>query len=47
MQKSIHLDYLYDNLLFAVEKGFPWDQICLVVKFAEDLLTYSLGMKSL
>lgn len=43
MRQAIHLDFLYDNLMFAAEKGFPWNHVCLVVKFAENVLTNSLG----
>lgn len=43
MRQAIHLDFLYDNLMFAAEKGFPWNHVCMVVKFAENVLTNSLG----
>ncbi|XP_052066147.1 uncharacterized protein C8orf74 homolog [Mytilus californianus] len=43
MRQAIHLDFLYDNLMFAAEKGFSWDHVCLVAKFAENVLTNSLG----
>ncbi|KAK3579122.1 hypothetical protein CHS0354_022142 [Potamilus streckersoni] len=38
LQQDIHLDYLYEVLTFAAEKGFPWGQVAHVVKLAESLL---------
>ena len=38
MQRSIHLDFLYDNIMFAVSKGFSWDKVVTVFEFASELL---------
>ena len=38
MQKSIHLDFLYDNMMFAVDKGFSWDKVVAVLEFSAELL---------
>ncbi|XP_045160414.1 uncharacterized protein C8orf74 homolog [Mercenaria mercenaria] len=37
MQESIKLDFLFDGMNFAVEKGFPWNKVAFVVMFAEKL----------
>ena len=38
MQQSIHLDFLYDSLMFVVEKGFCWEKAANVVLFADRIL---------
>lgn len=38
MQRSIELDYFYDNIMFAVNKGFSWDKVVTVFEFAGKLL---------
>ncbi|KAH3831731.1 uncharacterized protein C8orf74 homolog isoform X1 [Dreissena polymorpha] len=38
MQKSIHLDFLFDTLMFVTEKGFKWDQVATVCNFADRLV---------
>ncbi|XP_033738398.1 uncharacterized protein C8orf74 homolog [Pecten maximus] len=43
MRQDIHLDFLYECLMFTVEKGFPWDQVCAAVDFSEQLLQESIG----
>ncbi|XP_021373463.1 uncharacterized protein C8orf74 homolog isoform X2 [Mizuhopecten yessoensis] len=43
MRQDIHLDFLHDCLMFAVEKGFSWDQVCVAVEFSEQLLQESIG----
>ncbi|XP_060083266.1 uncharacterized protein C8orf74 homolog [Ylistrum balloti] len=43
MRHDIHLDFLYECLMFAVEKGFSWDQVCAAVDFSEQLLQESIG----
>lgn len=43
MQKSIHLDYLYDILMFCVEKGFQWEHVCTTVQVSDQLLIESIG----
>ncbi|XP_007517297.1 uncharacterized protein C8orf74 homolog isoform X2 [Erinaceus europaeus] len=40
---SILLDTLYDSLIFAVGKGFPWTKVALVVRFTEELLQETKG----
>uniref|UniRef100_A0A9L0TGH7 Chromosome 2 C8orf74 homolog n=1 Tax=Equus caballus TaxID=9796 RepID=A0A9L0TGH7_HORSE len=37
-RRSILLDILYESIIFAVGKGFPWVEVAKVVKFAEELL---------
>ncbi|XP_005107063.3 uncharacterized protein C8orf74 homolog [Aplysia californica] len=37
-QKAPFINFIYDNIIFAVEKGFPWDHVSLVVKFAHEFL---------
>ena len=43
MQRSIHLDFLYDNLMFAVNKGFSWDKVVTVFDFGSELLSEIKG----
>ncbi|XP_009210777.3 uncharacterized protein C8orf74 homolog [Papio anubis] len=42
-RRSILLDTLYDSIIFAVGKGFPWVQVAQVVKFTEELLRETKG----
>ncbi|XP_064606957.1 uncharacterized protein C8orf74 homolog isoform X2 [Liolophura sinensis] len=42
-RESIHLDFLYDSIMFASEKGFPWGQVSQVMSTAEELLTGTKG----
>ncbi|XP_074143649.1 uncharacterized protein C8orf74 homolog [Sminthopsis crassicaudata] len=37
-RKNILLDILYDGIVFAVEKGFPWSSVVEVARFTEELL---------
>uniref|UniRef100_A0A4X2LCI7 Chromosome 8 open reading frame 74 n=1 Tax=Vombatus ursinus TaxID=29139 RepID=A0A4X2LCI7_VOMUR len=37
-RKNILLDILYDGIVFAVEKGFPWPAVVEVARFTEELL---------
>ncbi|KAB0339923.1 hypothetical protein FD754_023544 [Muntiacus muntjak] len=37
-RRSILLDTLYESIIFAVGKGFPWGEVAQVVKFTEELL---------
>jgi hypothetical protein len=37
MQEAIKLDFLFDSMNYAVEKGFPWNKVAFVVKFADKL----------
>lgn len=43
-RESILLDALYESLLFAGGKGFPWAQVPQVVRFTEELLSETRGM---
>ncbi|XP_013396651.1 uncharacterized protein C8orf74 homolog [Lingula anatina] len=38
VKQIIQLDYLYDTIMFAIEKGFAWSQVCLVVQLSMELL---------
>uniref|UniRef100_A0A8C5V3D2 Uncharacterized protein n=1 Tax=Microcebus murinus TaxID=30608 RepID=A0A8C5V3D2_MICMU len=42
-RRSILLDVLYDSVVFAVGKGFPWAEVAQVVKFTEELLRETKG----
>ncbi|XP_069341425.1 uncharacterized protein C8orf74 homolog [Eulemur rufifrons] len=42
-RRSILLDTLYDSIVFAVGKGFPWAEVAQVVKFTEELLRETKG----
>ncbi|KAL6064642.1 hypothetical protein STEG23_030339 [Scotinomys teguina] len=42
-RRSILLDTLYDSIIFAVGKGFPWVEVVQVVKFTEELLKETKG----
>ncbi|XP_001493853.1 uncharacterized protein C8orf74 homolog [Equus caballus] len=42
-RRSILLDILYESIIFAVGKGFPWVEVAKVVKFAEELLRETKG----
>lgn len=43
LRNAIYVDFLYDNLMFAVEKGFTWRQVCTVVTFCDGILKDSKG----
>ena len=43
MQTSIKLDFLYDNLMFAVDKGFSWDKVVAILEFSAELLKEITG----
>ncbi|XP_005373862.1 PREDICTED: uncharacterized protein C8orf74 homolog [Chinchilla lanigera] len=43
LRRSILLDALYDSVLFAAGKGFPWVQVARAVKFTEELLVETKG----
>ncbi|XP_048764447.1 uncharacterized protein C8orf74 homolog [Ostrea edulis] len=38
LRNAVYVDFLYDNLTFAVEKGFSWKQVCAVVTFCDGIL---------
>ncbi|XP_008149072.1 uncharacterized protein C8orf74 homolog [Eptesicus fuscus] len=42
-RRSILLDTLYESIIFAVGKGFPWVEVVKVVKFTEELLKETKG----
>ncbi|EGW10349.1 Uncharacterized protein C8orf74-like [Cricetulus griseus] len=42
-RRSILLDTVYDSIIFAVGKGFPWVEVVQVVKFTEELLKETKG----
>ncbi|XP_016065794.1 PREDICTED: uncharacterized protein C8orf74 homolog [Miniopterus natalensis] len=42
-RRSILLDILYESVIFAVGKGFPWVEVVKVVKFTEELLKETKG----
>ncbi|KAM6149634.1 uncharacterized protein C8orf74 homolog [Erethizon dorsatum] len=43
LRRSIVLDALYDSVLFAAGKGFPWVEVARAGKFAEELLVETKG----
>lgn len=44
LRNAIYVDFLYDNLMFTVEKGFTWRQVCTVVTFCDGILKDSKGI---
>uniref|UniRef100_A0A673UAQ3 Chromosome 8 open reading frame 74 n=1 Tax=Suricata suricatta TaxID=37032 RepID=A0A673UAQ3_SURSU len=46
-RRSILLDTLYESIIFAVGKGFPWVEVVKVVKFTEELLKETKGPQTL
>ncbi|KAM9194549.1 uncharacterized protein C8orf74 homolog [Dugong dugon] len=42
-RRSILLDTLYESIVFAVGKGFPWVKVAQVAKFTEELLQEAKG----
>ncbi|XP_028652215.1 uncharacterized protein C8orf74 homolog [Erpetoichthys calabaricus] len=43
LRAGICLDFVYENILFAVNKGFPWKAVGVVAKLSEELLTDTKG----
>ena len=43
-QASMKVDYLYDALMYAVNKGFPWEQSCTVYALAYSMISATSGM---
>ncbi|KAM6221072.1 uncharacterized protein C8orf74 homolog [Rhynchocyon petersi] len=43
LRRSILLDILYESIIFAVGKGFPWVKVIQVIKFTEELLEETKG----
>ncbi|XP_007902657.1 uncharacterized protein C8orf74 homolog isoform X2 [Callorhinchus milii] len=44
LKPGILLDYLYNAIMFAVQKGFPWPNVVLVARFSEELLEETMGI---
>ncbi|XP_078590782.1 uncharacterized protein C8orf74 homolog [Branchiostoma floridae x Branchiostoma japonicum] len=44
MRQDILLDYLYDNFMFAVGKGFPWSQAVLCMELAAEMQKECQGL---
>ncbi|XP_073088875.1 uncharacterized protein C8orf74 homolog [Manis javanica] len=42
-RRGILLDTLYESVIFAVSKGFPWAKVAKVVQFTEELLKETKG----
>ena len=42
-QHTILLDYVYDTLMHAISRGFPWDQACTVFTLAYSMISLSKG----
>ena len=43
LRTQIRVDFLYDNISFAAEKGFPWSHIQTVLTFADGFLKMTKG----
>ncbi|XP_067678544.1 uncharacterized protein C8orf74 homolog [Haliotis asinina] len=43
LKAAIYIDYLYDNVMFAAEKGFSWHQVSVILQFALDFLQQCQG----
>ncbi|XP_071119441.1 uncharacterized protein C8orf74 homolog isoform X1 [Haliotis cracherodii] len=43
LKAAIYVDYLYDNVMFAAEKGFSWHQVTVILQFALDFLQQCQG----
>uniref|UniRef100_UPI00398F84E3 uncharacterized protein C8orf74 homolog isoform X1 n=2 Tax=Pristiophorus japonicus TaxID=55135 RepID=UPI00398F84E3 len=43
LKPGILLDYLYNTIIFAAEKGFPWPSVALAEHFSEELLYETEG----
>ena len=46
LQRAILLDYLYDSLMFTVDKGMAWPHVCHLFDMAKQLQDESIGKKS-
>lgn len=42
-RRGIHLDFLYDNLMFMAKSGFPWNEVCTCVDIANEMIEESRG----
>ncbi len=42
-RRSIHLDVLYDSLMFCAEKGFSWDHISPVLIIVDQMIQETKG----
>ncbi|XP_062926996.1 uncharacterized protein C8orf74 homolog [Mobula hypostoma] len=43
LKPGILLDYLYDTIIFAADKGFPWPSVAVAVCFSQELLCETKG----
>ncbi|XP_071483750.1 uncharacterized protein C8orf74 homolog [Diadema antillarum] len=43
MRESILLDFLYESLMYGVQKGFPWSQVCSVLRMAAEFHQGTVG----
>ncbi|XP_069742721.1 uncharacterized protein C8orf74 homolog isoform X2 [Narcine bancroftii] len=43
LKPGILLDYLYNTIIFAAEKGFPWPSVAMAVSFSQELLCKTKG----
>ncbi|XP_064627005.1 uncharacterized protein C8orf74 homolog isoform X2 [Lineus longissimus] len=43
LQQSILLDFLYDSLMFPIEKGFSWKEVCLLFTLAKEMQEETIG----
>merc|ERR1711894_13162 len=43
LQRGILLDYLYDSLMFTVEKGMPWPHVCALLTLAKQVQDEGIG----
>nr|XP_006816643.1 PREDICTED: uncharacterized protein C8orf74 homolog [Saccoglossus kowalevskii] len=44
MRESILLDYYYDNIIFAVNQGFPWSQVCEIFQLSKEIHKETKGL---
>jgi hypothetical protein len=42
-QQSILLDFFYDTLMFPIEKGFNWKDVCLLFTLAKEMQEETIG----
>lgn len=43
LRPGILLDFVYESVVFAVKKGFPWHSVARVIKISQELLNDSKG----
>ena len=44
MRDSILLDYLHGTLMYTVDHGFPWSQVCGALDLAREIQKQTVGM---